>query len=235
MPTTTQNRYISRRSSLRRGCVAYWRLEEDGGTRMDATGRGNNLTPRNTNASAGGRFGRAVQNTATGVSSTSPWIGCSSTPDLVMGDISFTIAGWVRHDTATAQQYYLSKWSGSGTQEYSILDDTGTKIAFYIANFGKSVTANTFGVITTATWYFVCCQHDSVADLIKISINNGAFDTAATAGSFPAAGTQPFQIGSPHNANNVSVLNGRADEWGIWKRLLSADEITALYNGAIPF
>jgi hypothetical protein len=71
------------------------------------------------------------------------------------------------------------------------------------------------------------CIHDSVADLLKISVNNGAFVAVAYAGGPDTTTSNPSVGGQPGGA---APMGGVIDEVGIWKRALSASEITTLYN-----
>lgn len=205
--------------------VAYWSLEEASGTRVDATGRSNDLTPNNTPGNTTGKVGNAVQLTI----ASSQWLSRASTSDLAMGNIDFTIAAWVYADSLGIDSYIVSKWS-TGSEEYSLGYSNGSGFIFIINNFAKFVIETVVGVPSTATWYFVVAQHDSVSDLVKISVNAGTFRTAATAGQFPAAGSEGFAVGDSKQAGTASKWNGRIDEVGIWKRALSSAEITELYN-----
>src|SRR3972149_4482135 len=55
-------------------------------------------------------------------------------------------------------------------------------------------------------WYFVTAYHNTAADLIGISVNDGAFNTAANTGGVQD-GTADFEIGRYNIAN---YFNGRA-------------------------
>jgi hypothetical protein len=79
--------------------------------------------------------------------------------------------------------------------------------------------------------------HDSVGNTINIQVNNGTADSAAhNLGVF--YGTAPFAIGA-RDAAAADYWDGLIDEVGFWKRVLTADERTTLYNGgnglAYPF
>src|SRR5262245_2022186 len=84
-------RAAKRRSPLLNALMAHWRLEEASGTRVDAHG-GNNLGDINTVGQAAGKLGNAASFLA--ASEESLTIGDNAA--LRMGDINFTIAGWVR-------------------------------------------------------------------------------------------------------------------------------------------
>lgn len=211
--------------------VAYWSLEEASGTRVDATGRSNDLTPTNTPGNTTGKVGSAVQLTA----ASSHRLDRASTADVTMGNFDFTISCWAYLDALGAQRYIYSKWStlaASGLAEYNLLYETsGTRFDFYIAGFGKRVRSDVLGAPAATTWYHIVCTHDAAGDLIAMYVNGTSQGSTATAGSFPAAGTQNLGVGTAKSGEANALWNGRIDELGIWKRLLSGAEITQLYNG----
>lgn len=89
-----------------------------------------------------------------------------------------------------------------------------------------SVTASTFGNLSTGTWYFVTVIHDKTNDLLKISVNDGSFNTTAWAdGTLDS--TTGFNIGVD---STTQYLNGEVDQFGFYKdENLSTAEVTSLY------
>jgi hypothetical protein len=214
-------------SSLSSGVVAFWKLGEASGTRSDSVGS-NHLTDNNTVTQAAGKVGNA----ASFASASSEYLSVADNADLSTGDVDFTFAGWFYLTTKTVAMDLFAKWGASGQFEYILTyDQTTDRFIFFVSNNGTAtvpVTASTFGSPSTAPWYFIVVYHDAAGNLIGISVNNGAFNTAAhTTGVFNS--TAPFQIGG--RASSPMYLNGRGDAVGFWKRLLTAPEITELYNG----
>jgi hypothetical protein len=68
--------------------------------------------------------------------------------------------------------------------------------------------------------------HDATGNTIGISVNAGTVNTTSFSGGI-FDGTTAFLIGSRSGA---TYMNGRIDEVGVWKKLLSASELTELYN-----
>lgn len=208
-------------SSLLTGLVAYWALESTAGT--DATGRGNTLSPVNTPTAVAGKVG----NGANLVAASSQYYTIADNADLSMGDIDFTIAGWLKATTLPAAATLFGKWASGGTKEYWV-GTLGTAANFFVSSDGSASTSKASATtLSTGTWYLVICWHDSVNNTINIQVNNGTVDSAAYAsGVFD--GAEPFRIGAMSLPNNFQ--NGIIDEVGVWKRVLTAGERTALYN-----
>ena len=208
------------RSALLKELISHWRLEEASGVRADAHG-GNDLGDVNTVGQAAGKLGNAASFVATNEESLS--IGDNTA--LSMGNIDFTIAGWVRFDTV-AGTGLLGKWA-SGSLEYLVYFD-GTNLRFHVSNDGDAnVSVVNSAAISANTWYFFVAWHDAAADTINISVNNAAASAAHATGV--NNGTASFYLG--RNEEGLTFLNGRLDSISIWKRALTANERTQLYNG----
>lgn len=209
--------------------IAYWKLDEASGQRNDSIGT-SHLSDVNTVLSAPG----IVSTGADFERSTSECLSITDNEALSMGDIDFTIACWVKFEAVNVTQYLVAKYNtGTNEREYALLYTTASnRFQLSVSGDGTaftSVTATTFGAASADTWYFVVVYHDAANDLIGISINNNAFTTAAhTTGVFD--GTSNFNLGALGNTPG-SFLDGVLDEVGIWKRKLTANEITQLYNG----
>ena len=216
--------------ALKDSLQGYWKLEEASGNRVDSHGA-NTLTDNNTVTSAVGKIGTAGQFTA----ANSEFLSVADNAALSMGNIDFAMAAWVYFDTVADAKAIISK-GNTGTFDYEYLlrtRDNGGNIQFFLqisdgsANEGL-VHATTFGVPSTATWYWVFCYHDATANTIGISVNNGTVDTTAyTFGSNDGAGA--FNIGA--YLSNQMFFNGRIDEVAIWKRVPTTAERTEIYNG----
>jgi hypothetical protein len=94
-------------------------------------------------------------------------------------------------------------------------------------NASNSVAVNSSAFVPSA-WNFVECGWDSTLNQSFISLNGGArtFSTVVAGWTFPNTtnitrlGRDPFG----------SFLTGNLAGWGLWKRALSASEITSLWN-----
>jgi hypothetical protein len=153
---------------------------------------------------------------------------------LQVGDVDFTACGWINMASkAGTNRPLFGKYSATlGSREW-VIDYLNSNDRVRVIAIGNgvattTVTASTFGSPPLSTWFFVVFWHDSIANTINIQINNWTPNSAAhTTGIF--AGTAPFEIGRV-DFGSLSYFSGIVDEVGIWKRVLTTDERTALWN-----
>ncbi len=152
---------------------------------------------------------------------------------LVMGDIPMAGFAWVRLDSKPASASIFSKWF-TLTREYRLRYHLATdRFEFRVSSNGVAVTgvaANTFGAPALGTKYLIRFYHDPVTNLIGISVNDGAWDTAAHAGGI-FAGIAAFNF-SYNGDTGGEWWDGLIDDTGIFKnRIPTAAEWTRIYNG----
>lgn len=214
--------------------ISYWKLDETSGTRVDVVSA-ENLTDNNTVLFGAGKIGNAGDFESTNSESLSH----ADDANLSTGDIDFSITCWVNFESLGAKRPIVSKQNDGTNGSYDLRYDTGGNF-FQFRVWGSAAFGNVDSVgVTTpslATWYFLVAWHDATANTINLQINNGTVSSQAhTTGSFNDAGI--FSIGA--TAVFSEYMDGLIDECGWWKRVLTAAERTALYNGgaglAYPF
>lgn len=212
--------------------VAYWSLGEASGTRYDDHGS-NDLTDHSV-GSGTGKIGTCADFERT----SDQYLSSASNSDLSTGDIDFTFACWVTLESKDAGLYWrpiFTKESGSGSgREWALIYDYGSdRFYMFVWKSGPtdvSVVANSFGSPSTGTWYFIVARHNAATDTLSICVNDGAVDSTAVGGSLQAAGTAEIRMGSVQWNVGDDFWDGLIDEFGFWKRCLTAGEITELYN-----
>ena len=214
-------------SSLLTDLVAHWKLDEVGGTRNDSHGS-SHLSEVGLPTGVVGKIGNAVS-----LNGSTMALSCADNADLSMGDVDFTVAAWVQlASTPVGDMYALGKGViGAHTHEY-LLGYAGSngELRFMVADSlsSGSISASTFGPVSTSTWYFVVAWHDASADTINIQINDGTVDSDSYAdGSFDSS--DAFAIGRPGGTAG-NYWNGLIDSVSVWRRVLTAGERTQLYN-----
>jgi hypothetical protein len=220
--------------SLKTNLISYWNLDESSGTRNDSFGT-NHLTLSGTvdNKFNGANFNNSPSNR----------LAKTSNSDLQINGSSFTVCCWAWLRSKTSYRGFITKDDISSGREFNIayIASEGAildKIVFNVFNLavgtgGASAIASTFGSPPTEQWIFVVGQYDSVNNLAYISANNGAKNSVSTAGISVGAGNADFTIGSWSGGVFSLTNDGGVKQAGLWKRLLTDDEITLLYNNGL--
>lgn len=226
-------------NTLTLSLVAYWKLDESSAgsapvTRNDSVGT-SHLADNGTTASAAGKIGLAPLF----VTADQTYLQVNDSDTLSAGDIDFTVCLWAKLTVNTAYCDLINKYNnyGTGNREWSISFNrdgsvpANNRFVIVVSANGSATTtllASSGGLPDVGTWYFIAAWHNKTTDKIYISVNNGTVDEVAHAGGI-FAGNSPVTLGALPAASRYGACN--MDEVGIWKRLLTADERTALYNG----
>lgn len=174
----------------------------------------------------------------------SEYLEITDNATIDLGDIDFTITLWLKLESKPdggGNMHIINKTSSDGTsnKEFTLawLGGGTDRLHWWVADGSTTVigslNASTFGAPSLNTWYFVELWHSATDNQVGIRVNNGTADTAATSG---AAGNSsgPWRIGtqalSPTTEPWAAYFDGAVDSMGFWKKLLTSDERTALYN-----
>jgi hypothetical protein len=220
--------------------VSYWTFDETSGTRIDSHGS-NNLTDTGSVGSATGKIGNAASFTTTNqaldggnvlafertdVFSAFSWVYPTKTNDY------HEVIGKIEPDIATQRGWEMRVDNGILTV---LIANTWSTNALGVRHTGTSISTN--------TWYHIGFTYDgsSSASGVKLYINGAAvvadtiLEDSLTA---TIVSTASLFIGARFSTF-ASQFKGRIDETGVWSRVLTASEITQLYNSgsalAYPF
>lgn len=203
--------------------ISYWKLEEASGTRVDSHST-NDLTDNNTVTQSAGKLGNAGQFTA----ANSEYLSHADNAALSVADIDFAFTVWIYADSWPLFPIIIRKGDAGSTREYVLYHNSAAdKLTWQVSTGVPSGTVERTGALSTATWYFIYIEHDSVGNTLGISVNNETLTTAAYSGG-SADNTGPFEIGG--GSDQLLWFDGRIDSVSFWKRLLTAAERTSLYN-----
>lgn len=211
-------------SSLLTDLVAYWKLDETSGNRADSGPNGLSLTDSGSVGYTTGKQGNAAV-----FDGTAKYLGRTSDAYTQTGDIDFTLAGWFRaantnegmlvtRDLYLAREYNLQWGLAPGWATFSVWDATDARRMAHVTG------------LTHSTWYYVVAWHDAAENTVNLQINNGTVASTSMVNAAKAAGTCEFRVGARAYVASEGYFNGTIDEVGFWKRVLTADERTALYN-----
>ncbi len=88
-------------------------------------------------------------------------------------------------------------------------------------NSGNCLTTET-PAISANTWYFIVADYTASTKTCRIRLNNGTV-YSGTGTTNPSVLTAPLTFSYPYSV-------GYYDEWFLYKRVLTAQQITDLYN-----
>ena len=199
--------------TLTNGVVAYWRLDESSGARVDSTGNGYDFTEENAVGSGLGLVGSAADFDGTN------GMVCA---DIGIGTMEeFTLAGWVKFKEFVDYQYQQDTIFAKVLTFHVSLRAASGGIGAYIWGVGDLDT----GIVPViGEWYFVLLQLSG--GLVELSVNNAEFESRAAMG--PLYGDAPLRLGRVDSFTNpASVL---MDNVGVWNRALTNEERATLYN-----
>jgi len=216
-------------SSLLTDLVSWWTLDETAANiRVDSHGV-NHLADNYTMQHDTGKISNAAKYTRT----TGNYLSKAATHGLEAGDRDFSVAGWVKLGTdslvsmAGVGQYGSSAPANNDWALWRHTSSSGY-FRFTVADSSfHTLLASTFGTPSLATWYFLYAYYDSVADEMGISVNDGTVDTVGSI-TAPNDTGNIFLLGG--NLTGAGDYDGLMDEMAFWTKVLTADEVTELYN-----
>jgi hypothetical protein len=203
--------------------IAYYSLDEASGNALDAHGS-NDLTENSTVGIGTGKVNGARDFEQT----ESDYFEIADNTDLSTGDIDFTIALWFKPESTPVINGIACKGTAGGANtEWSLFSFLTSNWQFQVYQSTTAYTAINSAVAPSAgNWFFLVAWHDSAANTINLQVNNGK--PASTAHSIGVNdGNESFNIG---RASATYFGDGLIDEVGFWKRVLTSDERTELYN-----
>lgn len=226
----------SRQPLLLDSLVSYWKLDETSGTRVDSHTGGNDLTDNNTVGSATG----IINDGANFILPNNEFLSHINNSSLQVTS-DFTFSCWVKCQTSPTNPDLfpvIAKGDlGSGTTDYMLYIHPTAGFVFTV-NDPLTVGATPNSALSTGTWYNALCWYDSGTQKASIRVNDDTTFTSPAGTVALVQTTKTFILGTRDGAS-PPYMSGIIDEVGFWKRLLTAGEITQLYNSgaglAYPF
>lgn len=206
---------------------SFWSLNN---TLADSTGNVTDLTNNNaaTFVSTPGSGFNAVAQVANFVNSSSQYLSHANATGLNIVGVDFSLQAWV-YPTGNSQTV-LSKYSGGfGNVEFLLTYNFGTgpsnPFAATVGNYSAITTSNR----TASAWHHCVLTFNFTTKATILYVDDGVAASSTGSGTGPG-GTSQFNIGA--NGSPGSYFSGNIALVGIWRnRVLSAGDVTALYNG----
>lgn len=215
--------------TLPNNLAAYWKLNETSGIRVDRVAD-NHLTPNNAVSYNTGVKGNALQVTDINSRVAQQYLSVGDNAVINLGDFDFTFAAWVRLDSKGEYRAAIAKGNSGATREILLeYNPSFDRFRWNVDSGSGFVGVNSLSSPSANTWYFIVVWHDSATNQIGIQVNNGSVSTISH-----AAGVQDtssyLTVGTFVDVPDY-YWDGRVDELGFWKRILTTQEKTDLYNG----
>lgn len=241
VPTPCDNTYPFPLSGL----VAYYKLDEAAGDTTRADASGNGVTLQNIEDSAGSvantpfkiiaGYGPTILNNPFGHLAT-------TNGTFNFANSSFSFAMWIRDTTVltsmSALQFGQQNVANKLQWQFFLNNGTQGKHSLFVHRAGgASDSVSITNTAGTGTHYFVCGTYqnngNSTAGNLALFYNGTNIVTTANTGVADSTLNTPdvnrFSIGS-YITTSLFDLRVPIDEIGIWNRVLTLDEIAALYK-----
>lgn len=206
-------------SSLLNGILNWYTMNEASGNRADSVDSAPEVPVNGPTGAAG--FGN-VGNVSVFVSESAQMIGFGGAWFTAS---PWTVAGWVLINEFTNGKVW---YQGSGTTVKQALAVVGASNFFSIEVDGANID-NGSTVIVLGAWHHVATTYDGVTVNVYLDGSSTPEITHARTASY--AGITESDFAGVRKATPTSNFNGELVAWGVWNRVLTATEISHLYNG----
>lgn len=216
-------------SGLIKDLVSYYRLDEESGVRINSVIGATDLTDNNTVGFSADGVSSKTENCADFVAANEEYLSHGGA-ELRLGDSDWSISAWIKSDI-TSNQDVVGIWKTSfNNREWRIFYSSSfNEYQFEISSNGESggVSSVRSGAVSSGTWYNHIIVHDSVNNTIKYYLDGSLKNTTShSGGAFEGDGE--FRMG--HTFSSTEFFDGKIDEFGVWSRVISARDISDLYN-----
>lgn len=213
-------------TNLNDGLVSYWTLNESLGNALDSVGNNDGVIQGGFTQGVIGIIGDCVS--GDGVDN---FINFSNDNSLDLGGNDFSISVWVKPTSLGEHNNVWGKTSVVGYDGWGLAIE-GTDYIF----FGTSGGANLQRSVQTinAGWNHIVIVVNDVLNQLTFYHNGNVmtYSTNFTNWATLISNSYDFKLGVFNYADG-NFFRGDMDELAIWNRVLSGEEITALYNGGV--
>lgn len=206
---------------------AFWSLENT--SWLDDTVGATTLTGIASPTAAAAKVGNGAS-----LNGSTQYLTAASNTNIANGGGSFSVQAWANSGTA-GDGFITNKSAGSFGDRDWMLGSTFTSGNFYcfsVFNTSQTQFDAVSAVAVASGWHHFVATYNSATKAIIIYVDGAASGPGATlTGTANSSAAAPIYIGTSEAAGTPR-LNGTVDQVGFWKgRILSAGDVTALYNG----
>ncbi|MCA9013695.1 MAG: LamG domain-containing protein [Planctomycetaceae bacterium] len=201
--------------------LMYFPLDETSGNRVSAVNSSDILTSVATPG-----YGAGIKSNAIQFNGTTQYLYYDFGPGDVLDfeDTDFTIALWLNFDSVATNENLI--YGPTFALAYYSFE---SKVRYFCYGDSTTGTAVSTATVSASAWHLFVCTHDSVNNLVKLSIDGETYNTAAFAGGLRTVPlSSRLYVG--RDSSGSYFFAGMVDEMGIWNKAFSQAEVTALYN-----
>lgn len=205
------------------------------GNLNDASSKGNNGTAVGTPTFEAGKIGNAVH-----IPSGADYVSLGAPADLNFGTATdFSISFWARANAFNGDPSLIGNkdWDSGGNQGYVIFTDSNRRVDWNLAGApgGRKDGDQVPNVLTNDTWVHVVVTFDR--DGQAVTYINGerraGSSIAADQNNLDTPEGFATNIGQDGAGDYGSVFTDlEVDDLGIWRRVLTVNEVAAIYSAA---
>lgn len=213
------------RADITSNLAVYYKFDSLSGTSAtDSSGNGNTGTLSNATFVPNGKYFGAYSST-----NTSSTVTVASSASLSM--TSFTIATWAYFKGVSAQQYFAERGVTTASNNYYFYWTTGTGYVcgFYDGTGYRQLIVS--GTPTTNTWSHFACSFNNTTKVMTM-YKDGVSIGTTTLNYTPVTAASAMQVGRSGD-NTGASFTGFMDEFRLYSRALTADDIGELYRTPI--
>ena len=221
--------------SLLDSLEAYWKCDETSGNRVDSHTNGLDFIQTGFVGSVAGKLNSAVD--GTGVAANS--LDQPSTANLLFGNEAMAISCWanVNAGEQLTNGPIVAVWDTTGNQRCYRLGYAAVPQRWRFIVSSDGTGGNSTILLSAAappfngTFQHIVVQHNPITDVITMQVNDGPVQSAAHTGGLFAGSTARPGLGILNQLAGVPVVHiQHVDEIGIWRKNLTAIEVTRLFN-----
>ena len=203
------------------GLISYWPLDETtGSTSVDFIG-GHDGTRIGGASWVAGKVGGAIDTNNSG------YIVIGEHADL-RPSAAFSLQAWVSVDSFSMWEGLVAHNQDNGANESGFcLYTDASGVSLYVSDGGYKTVSTS---VTASQWTHIIGTYDS--GTLRLYKNGALVDSIGVSGPVDWKFIPlDMNIGRYHDDNEEYPADARIDEVALWDRVLTAEEITYLYNG----
>lgn len=225
---------FSNHATLGDDLISYWKLNEASGDRDDVHG-GNDLADVN---SVGAASSSVIGGAAYFLNTSSQYL-TKEGPGIILDlSLGMTVSFWAYKETGCPDNAMRFQWGqNSSTATLSFSTSVAVPNRWNITD-NDGLSRVNLGTSTLDTWEYFVLGYDPITKKAMGSMNGQALFNSAgpTLTNHPIleVGKDQFRLGASILSGGGAAsayYRGNMDETGLWNRMLTDPEVTALWNG----